>query len=105
MVAIYQYKIKCPYCDTEISVVSEEYNPIIFPCKGCHNHVVIEGNIVYNVSEDTVKKVMRKVKLKQCGQVVKSRLNPKHIITQKEIDDLHTILEKSSSVNDILKLL
>jgi hypothetical protein len=48
---------------------------------------------------------MRKVKLKQCGQVVKSRLNPKHIITQKEIDDLHTILEKSSSVNDILKLL
>lgn len=105
MVAIFQYKIKCPYCDTEISVVSEESNPIIFPCKGCQNHIVIEGNIVYNVSQDTVKKVMQRVKLKQCGQVVKSRLNPKHVITQKEIDDLHNLLKDNGTVEDILKYL
>lgn len=105
MVSIFQYKIKCPYCDTEISVVSEESNPIIFLCKGCHNHIVIEGNIVYNVSKDTVEKVMKKVKIKQCGRVVKSRLNPKHVITQKEIDDLSKILEQTDSVTDILKKL
>lgn len=105
MVAVFQYKIKCPYCDTEISVVAEESNPIIFPCKGCGNHIVIEGNIVYNVPSNTVHRVMKRVKVKQCGQVVKSKLNPKHIITQKDIDDLHTILEQNGTVEEFLKRL
>jgi len=105
MVAIFQYKIQCPYCDTEISLVAEESNPIIFPCKGCSNHIVIEGNIVYNVPSNVAQRVMKRVKVKQCGQVVKSKLNPKHVITQKEIDDLHEMLENNSTIEDFLKQL
>jgi len=107
MAEIHEYRIVCPNCKTEISLVAEEQNPIIFECRGCDYNIIIENSTVYTVSRDFFNNVLSTSKVVSCGQIIGYKpIKPTHkkeSITEKQISDLKESLKKYTNVEDFIK--
>jgi len=99
--------IRCPFCKTETRLIAEESGLVIFSCRGCTKGVVLQGNAVYNVSDNCVKKIVRRHKIRQCGQVIGSKLSnrSKELLTLDKINELHDLLKVREDVQDFIKKL
>jgi ribosomal protein L37AE/L43A len=100
-----EYHIRCPECKSTSTLVVQESVPIIFECNWCERNIVVQGNILYTVSREAVKRIVKKFKYKTCGKVVnfKASGEPKYSITNSKIKELHKTLTKYDTVEDILK--
>lgn len=102
---VMEYHVRCPACNTESRIVTEEANPIIHLCMGCERGIVLHNNSIYTVGRDFLLHIMRRHKTKRCGNVVASHLSStaKGLVTSRKIGELHDLLEKDIDVKDFLK--
>jgi len=104
---IIEYQIKCPSCNTETRVVTEDVDPMMFQCKGCGRSVVMQNNSVYTVSEHFTKRVMNQHRVKPCGQLIAHRISEKakELVNKGNINNLHDLLNENMDVNEFIKRL
>lgn len=101
---ILQYKVSCPKCATEINLVAEEANPVIFFCAGCGRSVVMHNNLLFTVPEVFTRGMIKRFKSRACGRVLSTRLskNVAEKITKDKIFELHKILQEPMDVKDFI---
>ncbi len=106
-VSVAEYIVRCPICSTEIRFLAHEANPMIIHCAGCSRNVVLQNNALYTVSEEYVRKLIRRFKSKACGKIVGARISQEaqSLITTDKIKQLHSMLEDSGDVVEFLKKL
>jgi len=104
-VQISEYLIKCPNCLSETRLVAEESNPLIFHCHGCERSVVVQGNVVYTVSQDFLEGLINRFRSKPCGRVISARLSEssEELITNRKIHQMQNLLEQSKDVSEFIK--
>lgn len=99
-----EYLVKCPVCRSEIRLVAEESNPIVFSCYGCNRSVVLHNNRVFTVDRSYFKKLLARYPSKACGRILCSKVSEEagRLITEDKIEVLHNLLEGSRDVKEFL---
>lgn len=113
---LYKYSIKCPECETEVDAVIVDTRCFLVKCDGCQNVLVIDDVSIYSVSGEFFKKIVKKHSFKVCGNIIDSRIHrfdgansafkqktDSRVISNTDIQELSSFLEKSQDSLDILK--
>jgi hypothetical protein len=100
-----EYRIKCPKCNSNLMIVTEAISPVIVPCQGCEDAIVILNNTVFTVSYKYIRELSDKYRVRMCGRVLGSQISNKamKILTDNKINELHLLLEQPMDVNDFIK--
>lgn len=100
-----EYRVKCPTCSTEIQLVAEEENPIMFYCFGCNQYTIIHNNSVYNVSFNFFRDLMDRYRMKACGRIVNANISPQaaEAANQQKFNELKNLLKQPLDVKDFIK--
>jgi hypothetical protein len=99
-------KINCPECNLPINAqVQGEYGKfLLYVCPRCKSNVIFYDNKVDVVSDNILKKLIRKKKLRYCGIVdsIPMETGRGKGLSKESVTDLKILLETSQDVDDFL---
>jgi len=102
-------KLCCPKCGFPVNASIEENNPecLLFICPKCQSNVVYYNNKLDIISDNMMRKLFKKNKLKMCGMMeIEPSPGPKDTpITSDDIINLRILLETTDSVEDFIEKL
>ena len=105
MHSISEYLVKCPMCMSEIRFVAEEANPIFMSCHGCERVIVIQGGVLYTVSEQFVQELLKEHSPCPCGRITGSEISARgqEYLSEQNLSRLHKLLEHPMDVRDFIE--